>query len=448
MNSAPAKAPGRAGRSTIGVAMAAPASAEGAVPHDGMPPAVRELAADLMPSTGEISQQLADHLAATVPELAAHDDDELREETRASSEANVDQVLRLLRAGASVDALVVPIEAAEYVRGLVQRGVTLPVLLRSYRVGHAWFWDRWSQALHERLGDPGELLTAQERSSAFLFAYIDRISGVLVEEYGNERDRLVRGATQLRAETVRAILTGEAIDEEVAVGRLGYELRRQHVALRVTSSASEVRGLERAAGEAAAALGSGEPLVVPSGVASLDVWWGSYEPPVTEGLESYEPPEGIRVAFGSSGHGVAGFRRSHSEAVHAARVAALAGDALGPVTGYRRVELVSLLASDLPRARRFVAAQLGPLASRAESAARLRETVLAFLIAGGSGTRVAKELYVHQNTVAYRVKRAEELLGRRVTEDPVELTCALTLAAAIGSAVLADDDDGDDDIKL
>ena len=112
---------------------------------------------------------------------------------------------------------------------------------------------------------------------------------------------------------------------------------------------------------------------------------------------------------------------------------------LTAVTSYQRVELVSLLASDLPRARRFVAAQLGPLASTSEPAERLRETVLAFLVAGGSGTRAAKELYVHQNTVTYRVKRAEELMGRRVNHNPVELVCALTLAAALGAAVLADE---------
>ena len=69
---------------------------------------------------------------------------------------------------------------------------------------------------------------------------------------------------------------------------------------------------------------------------------------------------------------------------------------------------------------------------------RLRETVLAFLGHGGSGTRAAKDLHVHQNTVTYRVKRAEELLGRRVSDDPIELTCALTLAAVLGPAVLAD----------
>jgi PucR-like helix-turn-helix protein/diguanylate cyclase with GGDEF domain len=414
------------------------ASAErDAVRDDAAPRAVRELAADLLRSTREISQGLADHLTAALPELAA--DDELREELLVSAEANIDQVLRLLRAGADADALVVPIEMAQYVRGLVRRGVTLPVLLRSYRLGHAWFWDRWSQALHDRIDSLEDLLAAQEQSSAFMFAYVDRISDILVEDYGTERERIVRGAAQLRGETVRAILAGEPIDEEHAVQRLGYELRRHHVALRVSSSASEVRGLERAAREAAVSLGPGEPLVIPSGLASLDVWWGSYEPPATAALEGYEPPDGVRVAFSGPGRDVAGFRRTHAEAMRAARVAALAGDSAAAVTSYQRVELVSLLASDLPRARRFVAAQLGPLASISEPTERLRETVLAFLVAGGSGTRAAKKLYVHQNTVTYRVKRAEELMGRQVSHNSVELVCALTLAAALGPAVLADE---------
>src|SRR5207342_1086872 len=106
------------------------------------------------------------------------------------------------------------------------------------------------------------------------------------------------------------------------------------------------------------------------------------------------------------------------------------------------------LASDLPRARTFVAGQLGPLSSTAEAAARVRDTVLAFLAAGGSASRVAKDLYVHPNTVAYRVKRGEELLGRKVTEDSVELACALTLAAVLGPSVLSDDADASADAAL
>ena len=81
--------------------MAASASAErDAAGDDAAARAVRELAADLLPSTREISGRLVDHLAATLPELAADDDEELRQELLTSADANIDQVLRLLRAGA------------------------------------------------------------------------------------------------------------------------------------------------------------------------------------------------------------------------------------------------------------------------------------------------------------------------------------------------------------
>jgi DNA-binding PucR family transcriptional regulator len=406
---------------------------------DGVPSAVKELATELLQSTSELGTGMADHLYATMPELAGNADVELRQETVASCEANIDQVLRLLRVGAGTDAVVVPREVTDFVRSFVRRGIALPVLLRSYRLGHAWLWERWWQELQLRTTDPAELLAAEDPSSAFMFAYVDRMSDVLVEEFGSERERLVRSAVQLRAETVRAILGGDAVNEDVAGVRLGYELRREHVALRLWGGASEVRGLERAAAEAAAALGTSAPLVVPSGAASVDAWCGSYDPIAADALDGYEPPAGIRVAYGNAAYGVTGFRSSHAQALQAARVVALARGAGTTVTGYRDVELVSLLASDLPRARVFVAGQLGPLASTAEPAARLRATLLAYLEAGGSAKRVAKELYVHQNTVTYRVKRAEELLGRRVSDSSVELTCALTLAAMLGAAVLVND---------
>jgi DNA-binding PucR family transcriptional regulator len=321
-------------------------------------------------------------------------------------------------------------------RGNVRRGIPLAAELRGYRLGHARLWDRWARALQERIHDPEELLAAQEVSSALIFAYVDRVSDVLVEEYGSERERMMRGSSHLRAETVRAILAGEPVDEETLHGRLGYDVRRRHVAIRVTTTTSEVRGLERAAREAAAAVAPGEPLIVPSGAAGYDVWSGSYEAVDTTRLERYESPEGIRVAFGRAGRGLGGFRRSHREAVQAARVAALARDVERSVVGYAQVELVSLLASDLPRAREFVATRLGPLAAAGEPAGRLRETLSAFLAAGGRSVRAAKELYVHQNTVVYRVKRAEELLGRRVSDEPLELMCALLLAETLGPAVL------------
>ena len=400
---------------------------------------VQQTAAELLPTTPELGRGMAEHLAAAIPEIAAIDDDDLRAELLASAEANVSQVLRMLAHGASADDVTAPHEALDYLRGNVRRGFPLSVLLRSYRLGHAWLWERWSEALQERVVDSGELGAGQDESSAFMFAYVDRVSDVLVEEFGSERERMLRSAAQIRAETVRGILGADPVDAELASRRLGYELRRHHVALRISSGASAVDGLERAVGEAAEALNAGEPLVIPSGAARYDVWCGSFEAPATDELERYEPPPRVVVAFGKPAAGVEGFRSSQLEAVQAARIGALMRDATPSVTSYSRVELVSLLASDLPRARAFVTAELGPLGSVTEAAERLRETVLAMLVSGGSATRVARDLFVHKNTVAYRVKQAEEMIGHGINDHPMQLSCALTLAAVLGPAVLVDE---------
>jgi DNA-binding PucR family transcriptional regulator len=404
--------------------------------------AVRETAEELLPGTPELGRGMAEYISSGIPDLGEIDDDELRAELLASCEANIGQVLGMLAHGARVDDITVPHEALNFLRGNVRRGLPLAVILRSYRLGHAWLWETWSEVLQERVDDSGELVAGQDESSTFMFAYVDQISDALVDEFGTEREQMLRSAEQLRADTVRAIVGGDAVDPEAASRRLGYELRRHHVAMRVSSGASEVEGLERSVGEAAAALGGGEPLVVASGAARYDVWCGSFDPPATEALERYEPPASVVIAFGKPGEGLPGFRTSFGEAKQAARIGALIGDSRSSVTSYARVELVSLLASDLPRARAFVASQLGPLAVTGGTAERLRETVLAFLASGGRPTRVAEELFVHKNTVSERIKRAEKMLGRGVDESPQELEAALTLAVSLGDAVLGDADAG------
>jgi hypothetical protein len=53
--------------------------------------------------------------------------------------------------------------------------------------------------------DSGELAAGQDQSSTFMFSYVDKLSDVLVEEFGTERERMMRSAEQLRAETVRTL---------------------------------------------------------------------------------------------------------------------------------------------------------------------------------------------------------------------------------------------------
>lgn len=392
---------------------------------------VRDLAGELLPEAAAMGRGMNDHLLAGMPELQAADE-ELKAETAASCEANVTQVLRLLRAGADVESAVLQVQAADLVRGVVRRGIELPVLLRSYRLGHEWFWDEYARALRERIPDGDRLALALQHASAFCFAYTDRISGLVVETYGVEHGRLAGTAEQWRIQTVRALLSGSLVDEEVASRRLGYELRRHHIVLHVSADSPSVRGLERAVDEAVAAAGLSEPFVVASGIASFDVWASAFTAPALDGLRAYEPPAGVSVAVGGPAHGLAGFRAAHDQAQQAARVMGLSS-VLGPVATYAELEVVCLLANDLPRARAFVAGKLGPLAADDPSMARLRETLLALLSSGGSRASAASDMHVHQNTISYRVKRAEELLGRAITDDVLGILAALTLVSVIGA---------------
>src|SRR3954463_6991507 len=204
-------------------------------PHASTRSAVRETAEELLPNTPELGRRMAEHLSSAIPEIGVIEDDELRAELLASCEANIGQVMRMLASGAPVDDVTVQPESLNFLRGNVRRGLPLAVLLRSYRLGHAWLWQQWSEALQERVDDSGELVAGQDETSAFMFAYVDRISGALVEEFGTERERMLRSAEQLRVETVRAIVGGDPIDTEAASLRLSYELRRHHVAMRVSS---------------------------------------------------------------------------------------------------------------------------------------------------------------------------------------------------------------------
>ncbi len=92
------------------------------------------------------------------------------------------------------------------------------------------------------------------------------------------------------------------------------------------------------------------------------------------------------------------------------------------------VALDALLMQNPAEARRFVAGQLGSLAEDSDAASRLRTTVAAFLQENASFLHTARRLGVHENTVAYRIRRAEELLGRELKCNQVELLTALRLA--------------------
>jgi len=130
---------------------------------------------------------------------------------------------------------------------------------------------------------------------------------------------------------------------------------------------------------------------------------------------------------------------SHAEARVARRVAELRALRPGAVVGYRAVDLTALLTADPVEAVRFTEAELGELIADTDSAARLRATIRVYLEENLSPARAARRLGIHQNTVVYRVKRTEELLGHAVEQRRLRLEVALRLSDMIGGLRAAAD---------
>jgi DNA-binding PucR family transcriptional regulator len=106
------------------------------------------------------------------------------------------------------------------------------------------------------------------------------------------------------------------------------------------------------------------------------------------------------------------------------RLAATRGPA---VQRFRSLSLTSLLSADEPQMLRFVAEELGDLATDDDATSRLRATLLVYFEERSSAAKTGRRLAIHTNSVHYRVRRCAELIGHPVHERRGELETALRL---------------------
>ena len=221
-------------------------------------------------------------------------------------------------------------------------------MIRSYRLGHAAAWEAITPLIAAHAADHEQRAIAIELCSAWLFAYVDAALCLAEDFYSAERERWVRSTAATRAETIETILAGEPIDAALAGRRLGYELDRQHTAVVAWLQAHEEGRDTHAAMEAAIAQVRivSEPrarLVHSLGLLSTAAWIGTREPVASRQLDDLRfdtrAAPGVRIAIGEPGHGIAGFRQSHDEAVQARRIAELAAPAGRDRHPYARVAL-------------------------------------------------------------------------------------------------------------
>jgi len=407
-------------------------------------PAVAELVADVAAAVtrraAEVYGDVYEVIIREIPQL--RDDKPVLALLRSSVRSNVDTCLQMMQHQIDLAAVRAPAASVEYARRQSQHGTPLTAILRSYRLGHTCFSD-WLVRELARQADDAQIITAATLSmSGTVAGYVDQTSEEIVAAYTQERENWLRKRSAARSARIRDLLSGGRIDVGSAEATLGYRLRQYHLgvvcwAADAVAAIDNVTRLERAIGHVAQQAGcASDPVFLPRDEASAWAWLpmgirDSFDCAAsTSGLDG-----DLHFAFGDPAKGTSGFRLTHEQAV-AAQGVALAASPPPRAVAFRHVAPVAIMLGSVDLLRSWVLTTLAGLADDDEHHARLRETLLVFLNTGGSYKATAEQLLLHKNTVQYRVRKAEESIGRPLGDNRQDVELALQVSHWLGSAVL------------
>lgn len=399
---------------------------------------LRELAGKWSAEQREaIADGMFEHVGSDITPIV--DDELLASLARGTASAIVDLAVSMIAKGIPSKRAEPPVVATEYARLMADRALPLEDLLRSYRLGHAFLGRALADAVMALDLDPRERLDGVRAVEQFMFVFVDVISSKVGAVYLEHRRRLHRRSTMLRSDLVRAILKGDEVDVSRAERALGHSLTQLQIAFLCWND-GDSSALEHAAAAMHEALNTPRPLLLPLDDGSLCGWFDlshgfrSSARVLAQVTRNSSPT--THVALGPALPGIEGFRRSRAAVERVKRVVLLSGRLPPTFTTWTNVALVDALSADLHAAQDLVQRELGRLSRNDSQSRTLRETVRCYMASGFSYSAVAAELHIHRNTALQRIKRAETLIGRPVTERPAEMLAALALTETIGPAVL------------
>lgn len=389
---------------------------------------LRDLAEALRARIPSLVSAIEQALSQEVPEIYAQDDPVLVEAERPDILSGLTSIVEGLAHGRRPPDRAAE-AALEEVRVMVQAGIDLHSLLRSYRVGQSVLW----RAIVEetlRIVDTDERRVAVlNQASDFHFAWNNKLTESVIAAYQVEHDAyFLRSQDQKRRVVVSEILRGVPADVE----QLDYSLSAQHLAVIAWGRSPEanIRAL--------AASFNAQHLTVRGTSGSFVSWLGSstLESDLEKRPYAVVAMAGTRLALGRVAADTDGFRLSYREARQAYRVGRLVAT---EVVHYDDVALESLLLKDRQAVQDFVTRQLGPLRDDERSRDELLKTTLrVYFQSGLNAATTAQAINVHERTVAYRLRSIESRLGVSIAARRDELAVALRLADLIDGST-ADD---------
>ncbi|MER6490103.1 MULTISPECIES: PucR family transcriptional regulator [Streptomyces] len=353
---------------------------------------------------------------------------------RRPAEACILTILIALHADTPGEAVVTPQLALDGNRDSVHRGVALDRVLRAMWISHVHHYERLLEFLDKTL-PPHELADTVRRVTELSFAYVEAFTARFSAEYTAEREAWLGSLAATRRQVIEDIIAGVPISVRDPERVLGVDLARHHRAAVLwtenDAGTDSAHALHQLAARLADAADTGRPLVVRPGGTSLWLWMSWAAPPeqrLAERLrDAVDAPHGIRAALGPLDAGIDGFRRSHLGALEVRRVAAASTRRSSWLADHDELEVIALLTANPEHARWFVHRQLGALATDDDRSAELRETLRLYLTFERSRTAAAQVLHVAPNTVGYRVRQAEAILGTDLAKDPLRIGLALEI---------------------
>jgi hypothetical protein len=305
---------------------------------------------------------------------------------------------------------------AEATRSAARVG-ELKIILNAYWALHGRLGEAWLELVESSGLDEAERTALLRRGLNYFVSYAEQLSAWTADIYQTELERASRDATHRRFYAVRSVLGGD----HLAATRIEYELEQHHLALIASGdqAAPALRALARELDRRVLVVG---PI--------RGIWWawmsGSRPLAVPQErlLRGYRPPGGVSFGLSLEGFGEAGFRSSHRQAL---RAFALSEPDQAPFVRFEHIAVESLAGENREEARAFVARELRGIDDDSASSQHIRETLVAYFAAEYNAASAAAALGVHQQTVANRLRTAEERLGHPIGSRRIELELALRL---------------------
>ncbi|GJF33460.1 hypothetical protein KNE206_61600 [Kitasatospora sp. NE20-6] len=378
------------------------------------PPAeIVEVAAALLPRHRELGERLARRMRA---EVESYGNEALVpfESIRTSCIRNLELMLRHFVHTGPAD-LGPPQETG---RIRAEQGVPLPETLHAYRIGFEFLWTEIVAEAHTHAAVGDAMLVSL---AAEVWRLAGEYSDAVARAYRETTAALVLQREHERSALVEALFSG-AITEVGTVAEAGRSLGlAAHGPYAVIAADVPAPGREALPGIEnalrAARVRSAWRLLPDQqiGVASLAEPGGEGDEDVLLRLLRKHPVRvGVSPAYASL--------RDTPQALRFARLAL--GGLRGKARGTARFDdspLAMLVAAAPGEAARLTRVVLGPLlALPREERERLVETLEHWFAAGGMADAAGARLYVHANTVRYRLRRVEALTGRSL-QNPRDL---------------------------